>query len=162
MGLLDGKNKAGHYNMAMLHTSGIPDWPQGTNVIITADTDARAVLIQKQLSKDEPKRLSAEKITAVMLTTETEIKEKSKSVGGRAVIGGVLLGPVGAIVGGMSGLGKKEIKKDRTMLIINYTSGGEDKALAFHVIGAAPNHPVAMNLVSAIKGMSTVASSNEL
>lgn len=162
MGLLDGKNKNGHYNMPMLYASGIPDWPDGLNVTVTADTDARSVIIQKQLSKDEPKRLSADKITAVILTTETEIKEKSKSVGGRAVIGGVLLGPVGAIVGGMSGLGKKEIKKDRTVLIINYTSGGEDKVLTFHLLGAAPNHPVAVNLVSAIKNMSPVNTSNEL
>ncbi len=37
--------------------------------------------------------------------------EKDKSVIGRAIVGGLLLGPVGAIVGGMSGIGtKKETK----------------------------------------------------
>ena len=39
-----------------------------------------------------------------------EIKHKNKSVVGRAVVGGLLLGPVGAVVGGMSGLGQKEEK----------------------------------------------------
>lgn len=36
-------------------------------------------------------------------------ERKSKSVIGRAALGGVLLGPVGAVVGGMSGLGASEI-----------------------------------------------------
>lgn len=40
-----------------------------------------------------------------------QIEEKDKSVIGRAIVGGVLLGPVGAVVGGMSGLGTKQ-KKD--------------------------------------------------
>lgn len=42
---------------------------------------------------------------------EYETIEKDKSVIGRAIVGGLLLGPVGAIVGGMSGIGtKKETK----------------------------------------------------
>ena len=44
-------------------------------------------------------------------SAEYETIEKDKSVIGRAVVGGLLLGPVGAIVGGMSGIGtKKETK----------------------------------------------------
>lgn len=38
---------------------------------------------------------------------EVAIK-KSKSVVGRALLGGVLFGPAGAIVGGMTGLGEKK------------------------------------------------------
>ena len=48
-------------------------------------------------------------------------KTEKKSVVGRAVVGGLLLGPVGAVVGGMSGLGgtkEKIINKD--YLVINY------------------------------------------
>jgi len=37
--------------------------------------------------------------------------KKNKSVIGRAVFGGLLLGPLGALVGGMSGLGEKEVKQ---------------------------------------------------
>jgi hypothetical protein len=35
-------------------------------------------------------------------------EEKDKSVLGRALVGGLVLGPVGAIVGGMSGIGSKK------------------------------------------------------
>ena len=42
---------------------------------------------------------------------EYETIEKDKSVIGRAIVGGLLLGPVGAIVGGMSGIGTKQETK---------------------------------------------------
>lgn len=52
---------------------------------------------------------------------ESIIKNKDKSVVGRAVVGGLLLGPIGAVVGGLSGLksGQQLILPD-TIIIINY------------------------------------------
>lgn len=50
---------------------------------------------------------------------EQLVKLKDKSVVGRAVIGGLVFGPVGAIVGGMTGLGKKETKAEMPDLILS-------------------------------------------
>lgn len=53
------------------------------------------------------------------------IEKKSKSIVGRALVGGLLFGPVGAIVGGMTGIGDKESSKSLqgidNLLSISYT-----------------------------------------
>ncbi|MCL2651143.1 MAG: SHOCT domain-containing protein [Candidatus Azobacteroides sp.] len=41
---------------------------------------------------------------------EQIIVKKNKSVVGRAVVGGLFLGPLGALIGGMSGTGTKDVK----------------------------------------------------
>ncbi|KQX69242.1 hypothetical protein ASD40_01710 [Paenibacillus sp. Root444D2] len=65
--------------------------------------------------------LYSDKIITVKALTETEILEVSKSTIGRAVVGGILLGGLGAIVGGISGVGTKKKKgKTNNYLVINY------------------------------------------
>lgn len=62
-----------------------------------------------------------DKIMIVKAMSETEVLEANKSVIGRAVVGGLLLGGLGAIVGGISGVGTKRKKgKTNNYLIINY------------------------------------------
>lgn len=56
-----------------------------------------------------------------------EMAEKNKSVIGRAVVGGLLLGPVGAVVGGISGTGTN--KKKNHFLNITYIENNEVKNL---------------------------------
>ncbi len=62
-------------------------------------------------------------------------KNKDKTVVGRAVGGGLLLGPLGAVVGGMSGIGTKSKKLDQETdyLAINYwdQSTKSNEALLF-------------------------------
>ncbi|WP_286909290.1 zinc-ribbon domain-containing protein [Clostridium sp. UBA1652] len=55
-------------------------------------------------------------------TTRQELYSKDKSVIGRSVVGGLILGPVGALVGGMSGIGSKTKMKNKHYLVINYWS----------------------------------------
>lgn len=63
---------------------------------------------------------------------KTELIQKPKSVIGRAVVGGVIFGGVGAIVGAASGTGTKTGKKTHLYFIISYTSSdGEDKYIQF-------------------------------
>ncbi|WP_245156547.1 zinc ribbon domain-containing protein [Clostridium aminobutyricum] len=52
--------------------------------------------------------------------SKQEILIKGKSVIGRAIIGGVLTGGVGAIVGGLSGIGEKKTKIGLNYLVINF------------------------------------------
>ncbi|SBV94863.1 conserved hypothetical protein [uncultured Dysgonomonas sp.] len=59
-------------------------------------------------------------IISIKTASKGEIVSANKSVIGRAVAGGLILGPLGAIVGGMSGIGSKDKFVDRYYLIINY------------------------------------------
>jgi len=65
---------------------------------------------------------------------ENIVGKKDKSIIGRAVIGGVLLGPLGAIIGGMSGIGEKEIKSKAipdNIVSISYKDNLTDKIMSF-------------------------------
>ncbi|MBD7970485.1 hypothetical protein [Paenibacillus gallinarum] len=67
-----------------------------------------------------------------VLKSEKDIIEKNKSVVGRALIGTVLVPGLGTIVGGMSGIGKKNKSKINYYLILNYlNSQGELDAVTF-------------------------------
>jgi hypothetical protein len=55
------------------------------------------------------------------------VANKSKSVIGRALLGGVLLGPVGAIVGGLTGIGDKTVKVSDVDNIISISYSQDDK-----------------------------------
>lgn len=80
--------------------------------------------------------LSYDQITDVYYGRSNIILNKNKSVIGRAVGGGLLLGGLGAVVGGMSGVGGKEIKKNTLCLIISYKDkDGNDKFLQLETGG---------------------------
>ena len=71
-------------------------------------------------------------ITDVYYGVQSSIVEKDKSPIGRAVVGGLLFGSAGAVVGAVSGSGKKEKTVDKLMFIIGYISSeGEEKFLQF-------------------------------
>ncbi len=77
-------------------------------------------------------KLEAQKITGVYLSNEQEVIKKEKSALGRALVGGVFLGPIGAVVGGLSGVGNNKTIKDHTLLIITYISEeNESKSIVF-------------------------------
>ena len=61
--------------------------------------------------------------------------KKSKSVLGRALLGGILLGPAGAIVGGLTGVGDKTIKLSDVdnILSINYVEAEKEAMILFSV-----------------------------
>ncbi|MDD2286957.1 MAG: zinc ribbon domain-containing protein [Paludibacter sp.] len=59
-------------------------------------------------------------IISLKTVTQEELVKTDKSVIGRAVVGGLILGPLGAIVGGMSGIGSKEKFINKQYFIINF------------------------------------------
>lgn len=58
-------------------------------------------------------------IISMKKTSQEEIAKTSKKVIGRAVVGGLILGPIGAVVGGMSGMGHQKIV-NKHYLVVNY------------------------------------------
>lgn len=75
--------------------------------------------------------LNYNQITDVFYGVETELKNKPKSVIGRATIGGLLFGTTGAIVGAISG-NDNQTKERHFYFIISYVgSDGVDKYLQF-------------------------------
>lgn len=73
--------------------------------------------------------ISYKDISNVAVISDKDIIEKDKSVIGRGVVGSVLFGGAGLILGGLSGLNKKQVVEYVDYLIINYKENGEDKVI---------------------------------
>lgn len=132
MGLFS-RNKETSIIFAM--EDGLQSITKGMPVVITLHEDE--LTIKQNFSKKEPSHLKYSQIVNAGVVKEEEIIEKSKSVLGRAAVGGLILGPLGAIVGSVSGVGTKEKKQLKAYYIINYKSShdGEVKVLSFQLTG---------------------------
>lgn len=73
--------------------------------------------------------LSANKLIDVSIMTNTEIQKQYVSSVGGAVAGAILLGPIGAVLGGSAS--KKSIKTNTKYLIFTYEDGSDQKYIAF-------------------------------
>jgi len=87
-------------------------------------------------------------------TDFTPSTEKDKSVIGRAIGGGLLLGPLGAVVGGMSGVGKKTKKQATTtnnwFVLIAFSLDGVQNIAVFQVEALIFKERVANKIVNEI------------
>ena len=72
--------------------------------------------------------LNYDQITDVFYGMRTELVQKSKSVIGRAMLGGLAFGNVGAMVGAISGSGTKNKKTMHFYFIISYCSADNQDA----------------------------------
>ncbi len=86
-------------------------------------------------------KIPIQNILATLLSSEKEVTEKSKSVVARGLTGGVLFGPVGLFLGGLSGIGNKKRTTTNYIYVVSYKSstGGDIKNVTFSVVLPALN-----------------------
>lgn len=133
MGLFGKKEKATAYKFLVVDGC-IPSMSAPSTVrisLLPEQIEIRQIIGGKAVAY-----LSYSQVTAAEKVDERQIVELDKSVLGRAVVGGVFLGPLGAVVGGMSGVGKKQKSVYKEFFVINYTAAsGELSALSFEMVG---------------------------
>lgn len=117
----------------LYHLEGISNLNEGEKVMLELNPTDNTIYIGKSIigkNKNNATILNMDKFEYVESTTVSEIQEKNKSVIGRAVVGS-LLGPIGAVVGGISGVGSKKKENNRNILIIGYSSNGQERQVSF-------------------------------
>lgn len=131
------KNKEISTNLS--HIDGIDFYMKGFMVKVSIDDNNKCVVIKPLVEKKDPVKIKLQNIINISVVTDKEIIEKSKSVLGRAAIGGLLIGPLGAIVGGISGTGNKTKNKYTYYMVINYKSEASNdiKVLSFEIVGGS-------------------------
>lgn len=96
--------------------------------------------------------LAFNKITDVCIKTDTEIQKHYVSSIGGAVAGGVILGPLGAIVGGRAK--EKKTSTSTDYLIFTYLKNGEINYISFNVTN---NWAKVDNIVNKVKKNNVLA-----
>lgn len=115
------------------------------------------------LMQKTPTSLKYSKITDVQYSSEIEIIEKSKSVIGRAIVGKMLFGNVGAQVGAISGMGKKQKKERHFLFAISYIAvSGDDAVLLFEDTRLHHGFKLYQNLLSKCNLSTTNSNVSEL
>lgn len=100
------------------HVSGIGLFDE--DEIINANVENGNIVFKSALTKNKTVSLSIDKVTSARILTDKENVEKGKSVIGRAVVGSFVAGPIGTIIGGISGVGNKKKNKSYRTMVINY------------------------------------------
>lgn len=105
---------------------GLANLPQGS----VCDIYYNQVRI-KFVASGQDFNLDVSKLLDVSVMTSTQIQQQYVSSIGGAVVGAVLLGPLGAIIGGSAK--KKNINSKTRYLVISYISNDETKYIVFDV-----------------------------
>lgn len=110
-------------------TSGTNAIPHG--VLLTVSLKGEIVSLE---NSDMSFTLGRSQITNSGYFTEQDVVSKNKSVVGRSIAGGLLFGQMGAVIGGLSGVGGKNKTIHKKFVFITYqSSDNTDCGVAFEV-----------------------------
>lgn len=133
MGIFNKKDKDGNFAPIARHIAGLPNYTNTDAVCITVRQDVRSLVFKDKTSFKKEKMnditLSFDKIIGADFITQEELAKASTI--GRAVIGGILFGGVGAVVGAISANGNQKTKKKNFFAISYMADSGEEKTLLF-------------------------------
>ena len=152
MSWLNGINKKGNLEVNATHFDGLPNIEENTLMKIIVDENEQIVIFKKRLyqkkGEDHNILLSFDQILGAAFITRSKLVKES--VIGRAFMGGILFGDTGAILGAMSGQGKKK-KKEQCFAISYLDSFGNNKVLLFDDVISQPKElPRRLNEIAAI------------
>lgn len=133
MAVFGNKTKTGEIvaNFAAVSVPGIE-----TGWAVEAIQRDRELVVHPRVTKEPEVAIPYDRLLAYTLGTEQEIVERRKSLYGRAAVGGILLGPAGAVVGAIDGTTKKRKKVRRTYLSMECGDEGDPRAVVLEVVGA--------------------------
>lgn len=138
MSLFSRKNKNINRSVNLAYVDGIENYKKGAIVVVNISSEEQCLVIKNKVFNNSIIKIRLDQVTGANVITEKEIIEKSKSTVGRAMIGGVLLGPLGAIIGGISGIGVNQKSKSHYYMVINYKSqNGDIKVISFEIVGSS-------------------------
>lgn len=131
----DKSRKLKVMSMTFEHVEGLP-YPVGFSVILWTPEKNFTILPFREKKKYPRVELGYDQIKEVEMVDEKQILDVDKSVIGRAVAGGILLGGLGATIGAISGVGTKKKSVLNRYLVINYTSSEsqEIKVMSFKAL----------------------------
>lgn len=114
------------------HVQGLPNMNENSMLEFSIQDDDLVMehihgigFFSKNIKVTDVFKINHKKIISLDLLDKTNIKSKKKSVVARGVAGDLLFGPVGAIIGGMSGA-KTEIET-KTIYFFNISYYGKNK-----------------------------------
>jgi len=109
--------------ITLTHIDGLSGYGEGVKVKFSKNPEE--IIIDKTYS------IPTKNIESTTFNSSKELTEHQKSVVGRSLVGGLLLGPVGAVVGGISGVGTQKETTMIWIITINYKEYGNSKTAIF-------------------------------
>lgn len=135
MAIFGNKDKAGNFVINFVAYDGLPNINKGLAVSVTMESDSLLFRCRIPGNKNEV-RLPYSKIIELGTADETKIEEVKKSVVGRALVGGGLFGPLGAIVGAIDGTGKKQKSSAKYFVVIGYEGDNGVGCIRLEIVGS--------------------------